>query len=157
MHEMGSTVVGCLWLRFHVSCLHDFPVFSDDVQSFMKQDKCTLLLVRAGIFMKPECLAALSSYLKAENENVKLIIFSHPSDFLPLNEFVTALNSFGKENVILDLPKTVMQKVQNLAGNSAFDRPSIKAHDEKSEAIQTSSYFFVRLYFMTLLLISKLH
>ena len=131
----------------------------DDVHDVFKATeeegaKCGLLLVRAGIFMKSECLDALSSYL-ATNINVKLIIFSLPSDFLPLNEFVTALNSFGKENVILDLPKVVLQKVQNLAGNAAFEADFDANDDGHSGAVQMSSNPIVRLLFMALLNYAK--
>ena len=83
------------------------------------ESQCTLLRIRAGIFLKEDCLSTLNSYLNQHN-NVKLIIHALPHDFLPVKDFVTALNAVGKESVLLDLPQVALEKIRTLSGFPAI-------------------------------------
>merc|ERR1711944_138862 len=85
----------------------------------MAESHCTLLRIRAGIFLQPDCLSSLVSYLNFR-ANVKLIIHALPHDFLPVKEFVTALNAVGKESVLLDLPQVALEKIRTLSGFPAI-------------------------------------
>ena len=89
------------------------------IQNSRMESQCTLLRIRAGIFLKEDCLSTLNSYLKLHN-NVKLIIHALPHDFLPVKDFVTALNAVGKESVLLDLPQVALEKIRTLSGFPAI-------------------------------------
>ena len=75
-----------------------------------------------GFIYKPDCLSTLNSYLY-HHTNVKLIIHALPHDFLPVKEFVTALNAVGKESVLLDLPQVALEKIRRLSGFPAIQNP----------------------------------
>ena len=95
-------------------------------QAGMAESHCTLLRIRAGIFLQPDCLSSLVSYLNFR-ANVKLIIHALPHDFLPVKEFVTALNAVGKESVLLDLPQVALEKIRTLSGFPAIQKVSKKS------------------------------
>lgn len=82
--------------------------------------KCSLLKIRAGIFLKPDCLSALTNFLY-DNNNIQLLVYAYPHDSFPVKDLVTSLNVIGQNNVLLDIPKIIIQKIQALSGSTAFE------------------------------------
>ena len=99
------------------------------IQNSGMESQCTLLRIRAGIFLKEDCLSTLNSYLNQHN-NVKLIIHALPHDFLPVKDFVTALNAVGKESVLLDLPQVALEKIRTLSGFPAI--PNTNRYEKRT-------------------------
>ena len=151
---------------------------SDLVESFIEQagmaeSHCTLLRIRAGIFLQPDCLSALVSYLNFR-ANVKLIIHALPHDFLPVKEFVTALNAVGKESVLLDLPQVALEKIRTLSGFPAIQKVSKKSNPSslQDQPIRTSQsdafsanqllrcssgyYYFYNYYYVRVIIVALL-
>ena len=150
--------------------------FTDLVESYIEQagmaeSYCTLLRIRAGIFLQPDCLSSLVSYLNFR-ANVKLIIHALPHDFLPVKEFVTALNAVGKESVLLDLPQVALEKIRTLSGFPAIQKVSKKSSSslqdqpiraKENDAFSANqlhcgssyfyNYYYVRVIIVALLLV----
>jgi len=140
-------------------------------QAGMAESHCTLLRIRAGIFLQPDCLSSLVSYLNFR-ANVKLIIHALPHDFLPVKEFVTALNAVGKESVLLDLPQVALEKIRTLSGFPAIQKVSKKSSSslqdqpiraKENDAFSANqlrcgssyfyNYYYVRVIIVALLLV----
>jgi len=90
------------------------------IKAWLQKSRCTLLRIRAGIFLKPACLSILNSFLSS-HENVRLVIYAFPHDPIPVKDLVTSLNVIGQNNVLLDLPKVIEKKLEALSGFSAVE------------------------------------
>jgi len=114
----------------------------EQVESFVQrsQSECTLLKIRAGIFLKSDCLSILSSFL-SNHQEVKLLIYAHPHDFLPLKKLVTSLNVIGQDNVLLDLPQVIHGKIRALSGHTALKETAKDELEEKNAAARKYFYF----------------
>ena len=107
-----------------------------DFDEILKKDddQCTIVRIRAGVFLKSECLATLTQMLENHSEKFKPLIYAYPYDATPIKDLTTALNVIGRNNVLLDLPSNHF----NLRIESQFsDEP--KEHDRKL-VTQNSGY-----------------
>lgn len=91
-----------------------------NVSDGIMTSKCSLLKIRAGIFLKPDCLSSLTNFLY-DNTNVRLLVYAYPHDSFPVKDLVTSLNVLGQNNVLLDIPKVITKKIQALSGSTAFE------------------------------------
>jgi len=94
-----------------------------EIKTWLQKSRCTLLRIRAGIFLKPACLSILNSFL-SNHENVRLVIYAYSHDPIPVKDLVTSLNVIGQNNVLLDLPTVIEKKLQALSGFSAVEEVS---------------------------------
>jgi len=144
---------------------NDIDLVDSYIQNSGMESQCTLLRIRAGIFLKEDCLSTLNSYLNQHN-NVKLIIHALPHDFLPVKDFVTALNAVGKESVLLDLPQVALEKIRTLSGFPAIPntnriynehqndgRPPSLKENAATPSINTAIITYVKVIFIALLLV----
>jgi len=90
------------------------------IKVWLKESRCSLLRIRAGIFLKPDCLSILNSFLY-NHANVRLLVHAYPHDTIPVKDLVTSLNVIGQNNVLLDLPEVLERKLQALSGYSAVE------------------------------------
>ena len=94
--------------------------FPGAIKVWLKESKCSFLRIRAGIFLKPDCLSILNSFLY-NHANVRLLVHAYPHDTIPVKDLVTSLNVIGQNNVLLDLPEVLERKLQALSGYSAVE------------------------------------
>ena len=116
--------------------------FPDEVKALLTKSQCTLLRIRAGIFLKPDCLSTLTSFLYNYN-NVKLVIYAHSHDSMPIKDLVTSLNVVGQNNVLLDLPDVIGAKIQTLSGSGAVE--DFSSPDLLPELSSAPSFQFPRI------------
>jgi len=98
------------------------------IKTWLQKSSCALLRIRAGIFLKPDCLSILNAFLR-NYENVRLVIYAYSHDSIPVKDLVTSLNVIGQNNVLLDLPKVLEEKLQALSGYSAVE--DVSREEEK--------------------------
>lgn len=94
--------------------------FPGAIKVWLKESRCSLLRIRAGIFLKPDCLSILNSFLY-NHANVRLLVHAYPHDTIPVKDLVTSLNVIGQSNVLLDLPEVLERKLEALSGYSAVE------------------------------------
>lgn len=101
--------------------------------------------------MKPDCLSTLSS-LVYQNENVRLLVYAHPHDHLPVKDLVTSLNVIGQNNVLLDLPQIITKKIQSLSGYTALEESSGDFDESRASNIVLQNYFvsLALIYFLVM-------
>ena len=85
------------------------------------ESECTILKIRAGVFLKSDCLSTLNQFLDEHSSQVKPLIYALPYDAVPIKDLATALNVIGQENVLLDLPNIFKQKINALSGFTALE------------------------------------
>ena len=85
------------------------------------ESECTILKIRAGVFLKSDCLSTLNQFLDEHSSKVKPLIYALPYDAVPIKDLATALNVIGQENVLLDLPNIFKQKINALSGFTALE------------------------------------
>ena len=110
--------------------------FSGGIKTWLQKSSCALLKIRAGIFLKPDCLSILNAFLK-NYENVRLVIYAYSHDSMPVKDLVTSLNVIGQNNVLLDLPKVLEEKLQALSGYNAVE--DVSREDKKFSRENNSS------------------
>jgi len=111
------------------------------IKAWLQDSRCSLLRIRAGIFLKPDCLSILKSFLYYQ-ENVKLLVYAYPHDSIPVKDLVTSLNVVGQNNVLLDLPENLERKLQALSGHSAVEYPRF---DKKNFHVGNNACLVVNL------------
>ena len=95
-----------------------------DFDEILKKDddQCTIVRIRAGVFLKSECLATLTQMLENHSEKFKPLIYAYPYDATPIKDLTTALNVIGRDNVLLDLPRNHLNwRLKSLSGLSALE------------------------------------
>ena len=94
-------------------------MLSGDIEKNLDNSQCSILKVRAGIFLKPDCLSTLSSFLY-QHENLRLLVFALPHDTVLVKDLVTSLGVIGRDSILLDLPKNIRNQIRALSGTDAF-------------------------------------
>ncbi len=96
--------------------------------------RCSLLRVRAGIFLQDECLDNLSRFFRDSEigGSVRLLIYAKPTDAMAIRDLATALNVVGKDSVLIDFPAIVHEKLRKL---SAKDNNDDDAVDDETDRV----------------------
>ena len=101
-------------------------------------NECTIVRIRAGVFLQSQCLSILTQMIETHSEKFKPLIYAYPYDATPIKDLATALNVIGEDNVLLDLPKNLRWSNKLLSGFSALEEP------QKEEKSIENSGFFVK-------------
>ena len=112
--------------------MNNYSFISGGVENQLSKSKCTLLKIRAGIFLKPDCLSTLTSFLYDHN-NIRLVIYAYSHDSIPVKDLVTSLNVIGQYNVLLDLPEVIVKKINTISGSTAVEDFSSDNIDFRSQ------------------------
>ena len=77
---------------------------------------CTLVEVRAGIFLQNESLLNLADVLKDQNLDFQIYVKSEPYDtLLNVNALSSAMKIVGENRLVVDFPQDLHNKLENIS------------------------------------------